>query len=68
MTNRAMKRLVFLLNMVPRYGIDDIIQRVAFVYILMSIFKFGIFHKVYITDYYNSPLFKVHFYNSKSTL
>ena len=38
MTNRAMKRLVFLLNMVPRYGIDDTIQCVTFVYILMSIF------------------------------
>ena len=46
MTNRAMKRLVFLLNMVPRYGIDDTIQRVTFVYILMSIFKFCSFHKV----------------------
>ena len=30
-----MKRLVFYLNMVPRYGIDDTIQRVTFVYILM---------------------------------
>ena len=40
MTYRAMKRLAFLLNMVPRYGTDDTIQRVAFAYILMSIFKF----------------------------
>ena len=38
MTNRAMKRLVLLLNMVPRYGVDGTIQRVTFVYILMSIF------------------------------
>ena len=34
------------LNKVPRYGIDDTIQRVTFVYILMSIFKFCSFHKV----------------------
>ena len=27
--NRVMKRLVFLLNMVPRYGIDDTLQRVT---------------------------------------
>ena len=54
-TNRAMKRLVFLLKMVPRNGIDDTIQRDTFVYILMSIFKFCSFH------YYNSPLFIVHF-------
>ena len=46
MTNRSMNGLVFLLNMVPRYGIDDTIQRVTFVYILMSIFKFCSFHKV----------------------
>ena len=46
MTNRAMERLVFLLNMVPRYGMDDTIQRVTFVYILMSRFKFCSFHKV----------------------
>ena len=46
MTNRAMERLVFLLNMVPKYGIDDTIQRVTFGYILMSIFKFCSFHKV----------------------
>ena len=45
-TNRAMKRLVFLLNMAPRYGIDDTIQRDTFAYILMSIFKFCSFHKV----------------------
>ena len=35
-----------LLNMVPRYGIDNTIQRVTFVCILMSIFKFCSFHKV----------------------
>ena len=46
MTNHFMNGLVFLLNMVPRYGIDDTIQRVTFVYILMSIFKFCSFHKV----------------------
>ena len=61
-----MKRLVFLLTMVPRYGINDTIQRDTLVYILMSIFKFCSFHKVDITDYYNSPLFIVHFYNLKS--
>ena len=37
---------VFLLNMIPRYGIENTIQRVTFVYILMSIFKFCSFHKV----------------------
>ena len=31
MTNRSMNGLVFLLHMVPRYGIDDTIQRVTFV-------------------------------------
>ena len=46
MINRAMKGLVFLLNMVPRYGLVETIQRVTFVYILMSIFKFCSFHKV----------------------
>ena len=45
MTNRAMKRLVFLLNMVPRYGIDDTIQGVTFVYILMSILCSAVFIK-----------------------
>ena len=29
MTNRAMKRLVILLNMVPRYGIDDTMYHTA---------------------------------------
>ena len=29
---------VFLLNMVPRYGIGDTIKRVTFMYLLMSIF------------------------------
>ena len=36
---------VFLLNMVE-YRIDDTVQRVTFVYILMSIFKFYSFHDV----------------------
>ena len=54
---------VFWMNMAPRYGIDDTIQGVTYVYILMSIFKFCSFHKVKITEYYNSPLSIVHFYN-----
>ena len=36
----------YFVNMVPRYGIDDTIQRVTFVYILMSFFKFCSFHTV----------------------
>ena len=41
-----MNGLVFLLNMVQGYGIDDTIQRVTFVYILMSIFMFYSFHSL----------------------
>ena len=37
--------LVILLNMVPRYGIDHTIQRVTFVYILMSILSSAVFTK-----------------------
>ena len=58
--------IVFLLNMVPRCGIDDTIQLVTFVYIFASIFNFCSFHKVLITKYYNNPLLIVHFYNMKS--
>ena len=45
MTNCAMMRLVFLMNMAPRYGINDSIQRVTFVYILMSMLSSAVFIK-----------------------
>ena len=44
--NRAMERLVFFwVNMVPRYGVDDTIQRVTIVYILFQFLSSAVFIK-----------------------
>ena len=59
-TNRAMKRLVFLVEHGPKEQPD------TFVHILMSIFKFCSFHIILVTEYYNNHFLKFHFYNSKS--
>ena len=37
MTSRAMKRIVLLLNIVQRYGINDTLQCVTFVYFYVNV-------------------------------